>query len=159
MIRGRSTLGYVLEALLPYSEANIRLIYKPHQFFTELEKISEYKSRSLQNAFYSLKKRGLIEFNDGQPRLTPKGYQHLLLFKPKEIPGAHLMIVFDIPEKQRNKRYQLRNLIRELKFKQVQKSVWVTKYECREYLNAEVKQLNVGQYVKIFEAREIISSS
>lgn len=155
MIRGRSSIGYILEALLPYSDANLKLVYKPHQFFYELERISNYKKRSLQNAFYSMCKKYLIEIEGGFPRLTPKGYARLQVYKPEELQGSYLMIIFDIPESERNKRQKLRLLLRELKFKQVQKSVWITRYDCRNYLKMEVEALQIKEYVEIFESRPL----
>lgn len=155
MIRGRSSIGYILEALLPYSDANFKLLFKPHQFFKDLEKISNYKRRTIQNAFYELRKKGLIEFEGGIPRLTEKGFTRLQAYKPSKLKNAYFMIIFDIPESERNKRQKLRLLLRELKFVQVQKSVWITQYDIRDYLKAEVKDLQLDEYVKVFEARQL----
>lgn len=155
MIRGRSSIGFLLEALLPYSDANLKLAYKPSQFFRDLEKVSNYKKRSLQNAFYVLKKRGLVECEDGIPHLTAKGYAQLQLYKPEKLAGAYLMVIFDIPENDRNKRQKLRLLLRELRFVQTQKSVWMSEYECRDYLKAEIDDLKLGDYVKVFEAHQL----
>lgn len=156
MIRGRSSIGYILEALLPYSDANLKLIYKPHQFFSDLEQISNYKKRTLQNSFYKLKQQDLIEFEDGIPHLTTKGFVKLQLYKPVLIRNAYLMIIFDIPECERVKRQRLRVLLRELRFTQVQKSVWTSQYETRDYLKAQIKDLRIENYVKVFESHEII---
>jgi len=50
MKRSRSTkvlpntaLAYVLESLIPYSDANIKLAFKPHLFFNDLENIARQK--------------------------------------------------------------------------------------------------------------------
>lgn len=146
---------YILEALLPFTKANINLVFKPSRFFYELEQISKRKKRTLQNEFYKLKKRGLITFEDGTPRLTEKGYASLGLYKPAKLEGACLMVVFDIPECDRDKRRKLRLLLKELKFHQVQKSVWVSRYETRKYLRAEIRELNLQEHVKVFEAYEL----
>lgn len=150
-----STFLYILEALLPFTDANTKLIYKPHLFFRDLERISHYKKRSIQNAFYKLKKRGLIEVEGGTPRLTRKGFASLRIYKPEKLESAYLMVIFDIPESDRRKRQQLRTLLRELRFQQVQKSVWMTHYECRDYLRAEIQELQLEGCVRVLEAYEL----
>lgn len=87
--------------------------------------------------------------------MTEKGQASLQLYRPEKLQNAYLMVIFDIPESERGKRQQLRLLLRELRFRQVQKSVWVTQYECRKYLRAEVEDLSLNSYVKVFESRQI----
>ena len=65
------------------------------------------------------------------------------------------MVTFDIPEKLRYKRRNLRLLLRELSFKQVQKSVWVTDLDAKNYLQMNIKQEFLEPYVKIYEVSEI----
>ena len=155
MSNSKSAAAYLLEALLPYSDANLKLLYKPNQFFYELERRSNFKKRSLQNAFYKLKRDGMVEFIGSNPYLTEQGRAKLQLFKPEKLPGSCLMVIFDIPEDERNKRQQLRLLLKELRFTHVQHSVWVSEYDSREYLKAEIKDLQLQSYVKIFESHEL----
>ena len=65
------------------------------------------------------------------------------------------MVIFDIPEVNKYKRQQLRLLLKQLEFKQVQKSVWVSQKDSREYLNAEIKRLNLNKDVLLFECHSI----
>lgn len=153
--RNKSAAYYVITALVPYTEANLKLVFKPSLFFQELSKRSRYKERSLQNEYYRLKKDGLVEIENGRPHLTNAGIGMLQLYEPVELVGAGLMVVFDIPEAERNKRAALRALLRQLKFVQIQKSVWMTKYECREYLKAEILRLDLANCVQIFESQHL----
>lgn len=65
------------------------------------------------------------------------------------------MIVFDIAEADRRKRDHLRLLLKELSFRQVQKSVWITKFDHREYLQAEIKALGLEKEVQAYEANPL----
>lgn len=65
------------------------------------------------------------------------------------------MVIFDIPENERNLRDHLRLLLKELKFKKVQQSVWVCKYDFREYITAEIKENGLQKYVQVYESRKI----
>lgn len=153
-----SSTIYVLKALmLPYSGPNVKLVYRPEQFFNDLEKISKAKKRNLKTAFQRAIRNGLVNIGeDGIPRLTDKGWR-----KVKPLTAEHLardvslIVIFDIPEAERWKRSHLRSLLTELKFKQVQKSVWQSAYDHRELLREEVRAHGLRGYVKIYEAADL----
>jgi len=96
--------------------------------------------RQFSNAFYYLKRRGLIEIQKkrGQiyiflskegKRLAGK-YQinDLKIGKPKKWDKLWRILIFDIKEGSRMKREALRGKIKELGLYQLQKSVWVCPY-------------------------------
>ena len=157
MAKPNETTKYVLEAFLPYSKANLLLAFKPSLFFAELERKTGRKKRSLESAYYRSIKKGLIELDDHQaPRLTARGQKKIKLYKPTRLKfGAHLMIIFDIPENERYKRQRLRTLLKELSFRQIQKSVWETQYDHTEYLRSEIAEMNLQEYVRVYEAASI----
>ncbi len=155
-----SALKYLLEALIPYSEANLKLAFKPGLFFNDLENISKQKritKASYKNAYYKALRDGFIGLdNRSQPLVTKKGKEILQVFKPKILPkGACLMVVFDIPEAKRAQRTYLRIVLREFKFRQVQKSVWVSKYDSKEYLVDELSKQGISEYALLYEAAQI----
>ncbi len=57
----RSPLVYVLVALVPYTQPNLLLAFKPGLFFIELEKVSRYKQATLKAAYWRAQRQGLIE--------------------------------------------------------------------------------------------------
>jgi DNA-binding transcriptional regulator PaaX len=153
-----STIHYILAALIPYTEPNLKLAFKPSVFFNDLEKLDRLKNRrkAFRSAYYRSIQQKLVEIDgDGVPRLTRKGRLTIQRFKPQKLKRAQLMIVFDIPEVERRKRQHLRLLLRELAFTQVQKSVWTSVYDHREYLKAEIKDNSLEKYVEIFETQTI----
>lgn len=151
------TTRFVLEAFVPYAKADFLLNFKPSAFFNELEKKSGRKRRSLESAYYRLIKKGLIELDDKRiPRLTEKGRRKAMSYKPQRLKfGAHLIVIFDIPEEERRKRRRLRQLLQELSFRKVQQSVWETEYDHREYLRAEIAEMNLQEHVRVYEAAQI----
>lgn len=152
-----STLEYVLEGLLPYTEANIKLTFKPGLFFDDLEKISRAGRRTIRNAYYRAQRAGLVEL-DGQgiPRLTDKGQRRARPFVAQRLSRqARLMVIFDIPEEEAWKRKRLRAVLRELRFEPIQKSVWISQYDHRKLIAAEVKQYGLDKYVQIYEASKL----
>lgn len=126
------------------------------------------KKRKFQNAFYYLKKRGLIRMEKKNKQLyiflTKEGeweagrYQiNELYIKPqKRWDGKYRVIIFDIPEVNRIKREAFRGKLKELGFFPLQKSVWVYPYPCqteiellRKFFNLRKKNLRILEVEKI----------
>ncbi|MCE7936474.1 hypothetical protein DYH10_01610 [Candidatus Saccharibacteria bacterium CPR2] len=155
--RSKSALTYVLSALIPYTEANLKLAFVPSKFFYDLEKISKRKSKTIKNSYYQAIKRGLVELDrEGIPRLTNKGLQKAKIYKPKLLKeNVCLMVTFDIPESERWKRRRFRAVLREFRFSQAQKSVWISKYDFRTLLLSEIKELGLEDYIDVYEAHKL----
>lgn len=108
-----------------------------------------------------LRIKGYIETpKDGRKiflKLTDKGKQEVVLKKILEDDswdGKWRIVIFDIPEKHRHIRDTFRNQLREFQFKRLQKSVWVGKKNVTKELKDFVKQVDISDWVKIFEATE-----
>lgn len=155
----QSPTHYILKGLIPYTEANIKLSFKPNQFFDDLEKLDAIKAKkkSIKTSYYRAIKKGLVEFDDdGYPRLTSKGERKIKIFKPKKLAkDARILLTFDVPEEKKRKRERLRAVLREFKFKQVQKSVWETEYDVLKFLEAEIKDNQLENYINIYESIKI----
>lgn len=156
----RSTTHYVLSGLIPYTEANIKLAFKPTAFFNDLEKLNKHKIKrsTLCSSYYQAIKDGLVRINDtGIPRLTEEGLAQLRRYEPVKLKGAaSILVIFDIPEENRYQRQQFRTLLRELRFTQVQKSVWQSEHDILEYLLPEIKRLRLREYVQVYESARVI---
>lgn len=149
----RSALAFVLLGLVPYSRPNMLLAFRPNQFFNELEKISSYKRRTLEEAARRARAQGLIEQTKQQQlRLTELGKRRALPYVAQRLADdGQLMVVFDIPEEQSTARRQLRMLLKKWGFVQVQKSVWLTQYDYKESLQLAIDELGLENYVRLYE--------
>ena len=99
--------------------------------------------KEVSNAFYRLRREGclIIEEKNNQIyiSLSDKGRQkagwlqinHLEIKKPKKWDGTWRIVIFDIAHGNRIKREALRGFLKRLGFYQLQKSVWVHPYDCR----------------------------
>jgi DNA-binding transcriptional regulator PaaX len=146
---------------------------RSHGLWDELNrqmKIISAEERTVKDAFYYLKKKGLIagELRDGQLyiRLTPEGekeagrYQinRLKIRAQKQWDKKWRLLIFDIPEARRVKREALRGKLKELGFYPLQKSVWVIPFPCerevkllREFFNLKPKEIRVFETAKLEE--------
>lgn len=150
-VREKSALVFVLKALIPYSRPNLLLAFRPNQFFNELEKISRHKRATLEQAMRRAQKRGLVEVGPDMIRLTALGQKTVKPYVAKKLKNGHLMIIFDVPEAKSKNRAQLRWLLRKWRFKQIQKSVWLTQYDQVEPVKEAVNELGLRGNVRLYE--------
>lgn len=127
--RKRSALSYVIEGLIPFTDANMKLTFAPGKFFRELAETSATDAERLQRAYYRAKASGIVRYIDLHFAIAPEYLEKLRREAPEKLPdGQSMLVIYDIPEELFRKRRELRSLLRELEFTQVQKSAWQTSY-------------------------------
>ncbi len=119
------------------------------------------------NAMLSkLKKDDLIEKSKNKSKIiikiTEKGKKKINDIKKKNsiFPNNNyktaknnnfILFMFDIPEKERNKRKWIRSVLTRMEFKLIQKSVWLGKTKIpKEFLN-DLRKLGIIQFIEILE--------
>ncbi|MEK7549297.1 MAG: CRISPR-associated endonuclease Cas2 [Patescibacteria group bacterium] len=117
---------------------------------------------------YRLKKDGLVEKIAGGNNktflgITPEGkrkLKNLKIRKENALPNyfysaspgeKFVIIIFDIPENERKKRNWLREVLKNLGFKFIQKSVWLGKIKIPKEFVEDLRKLNLIEFVEIFE--------
>jgi len=147
---------YLLKALLPYSRQNVLLNYKPHQFFRDLARASQYSEATLKTTFYRARESGYITDSGSHPRLTKLGHQKLQPFVAEKLgKNGRLMVIFDVPQSRDHLRRRFRVVLRELEFTQVQQSVWMTSYDHRAYVREAARELGLQDCVQLYEAARL----
>lgn len=82
--------------------------------------------------------------------------QSLLELKQKsEWMGKWFLVIFDVPEIERNKRYYLREFLKEIGFYQYQQSVYVFPYECEKEVVLIKKIIEGGKYLSYIIADKV----
>ena len=114
-----------------------------------------------------LKKKGYITFEGSgehrRVRITDAGRRYFeakrvaLLYRPQKRrwDGYWRVVVFDIPEKLRKVRTLLRDELREVGFKMLQGSVWISPDECEEYIKLLKADRRIGKYLIYFKTKDI----
>jgi|SRR3989344_2288745 len=115
-----------------------------HRMTHEFRKRGGYNEKSIRGTFYRLQREGcFITRRRGRQiyiSLTEKGRKkagrfqidHLTIKKPKKWDRKWRVIVFDISEKHRRAREALRGFFKRLNLYPLQKSVWISPYDCRD---------------------------
>lgn len=149
-----SVLKEVLKAFIPYSRNNLMLSYSPNKFFTELEAKTGSSKRTISSTLSRAKRDNLIFEQDNMIGLTWRG-KIKAAYKPTiKNPNGLTLVIFDIPEEQKQDRYLLRCYLKMMNFKLIQKSVWGSEYEASNELKEVLSELNLRKFVVVFDAKQ-----
>lgn len=153
-----------IAATSPYFLINLaRVIIKDKKY--NKNKINERNlSRSLKrlekNRFFILRQASgkfYIKLSEkGEKIVQQIKFDNLKITVPKKWDKQWRIIIFDIPEKGKKRaRDALRIKLREWKFYQLQKSVWVCPYPCEEEIQVLCDIFKIGDFVNIITANKI----
>ena len=130
------------------------LIPRVLNYFFELDIPSSSRQKEIiASAASRLNKRGLLKFQEGHYSLTEPGEKLLKhwqmanykILRPKRWDGKWRVIIFDIPEKKRAVRTEVRQILSEAGFQRLQDSVWVFPYDCEDVIGLMKTNLGVGK--------------
>ena len=107
------------------------------------------KSKNGKNVLVAItnKGRSLLKkiINDKHKLLSPDVYKNNLSKSDSVI-----IVAFDIPEKLRSRRSQIRKVLKSLDFRMIQKSVWIGKKKLPQEFMEDIRGLKLLPYVEIF---------
>jgi len=124
----------------------------------EFKKIDRKYLSQLIQEFYRDRLVDMIDTSDEETQIviTEHGKLHAMRFKiddmkflpPKYWDGKWRIVVFDIPEKMRKARNELRHKLKNLGFYELQKSVLVFPYDCKSEVDFLVEFFRARPYVR-----------
>lgn len=121
----------------------------------------KFDEKKLKPRIKNLLKRKLVAIKeeDGQMvvKLTEKGKTLLLRYdldrmkikKPSSWDGKWRLVIFDIPNEQKQARELFREKLKQLEFYPLQKSVFLTPFPCFSEIEFLRQVLGVGEYVRV----------
>ncbi len=112
--------------------------------------------KNFNQSIYRLKRKGLLVVGENGIEIVydkvRKNLKYKLLnIKPKG--DSKVLVLFDIPEKERKTRNWLRNQIKDWDFKMIQKSVWLGKGPLPKEFYDHVKFLGIEKDIKVFNVQ------
>jgi len=132
-----------------------------------LKSLRRFSQRQLYLAIYRLKRKKLIreieQKGDTIFQLTSQGQkaaQQLSVWFAMPQPVSHWdkkwrLVIFDIPEKKKVARDVFREKLKLWGFYQLQKSVWIWPYPCRQTVEGFAEALGISPYVQVAEVNYI----
>lgn len=159
------------ELLLTLCDASAGLILamdRYRQYRVPIKKYFRERSIDRENfrqKIYYLKRMGLIRtFVEGKEKyleLTKKGLQEIAWdnigkqSREGKWDGLFRIVMFDIPEEKRHTRDIIRQKLEEIGFIQVQKSIFIYPFECKEEIDAICYFCSAKEYLKYMIANVI----
>jgi len=139
-------------------------IQREHDRIAAREDLERQAKQRYRNLIYKLKMAGLIKEDIKKDKkffiLTLKGKEKLSKLKNERLPEIayvkeagtkFVIVIFDIPEKEKKKRDWLRAVLKQLGLKMLQKSVFVGKIKIPKEFLDDLLKLRLLDYVEIFE--------
>jgi len=159
----KEALLSIFDLMTPFFQASYMYRQSVNKY---LEKRSIDRSQFLDKIRYWQRKGYITSFVENKERyieLTKKGLKvlketdigRIKIKKPKNWDGKWRIVIFDIPESQRDSRDILRAKLKQMGFLQVQKSVYVFPFECTQEIHELVNRLYIKKSV-IISIAEII---
>ena len=121
----------------------------------------------VNSMFGRLENQGLIKLasRDGKKfaRLTAKGQQTLDRYRLRTLQFRHRsrwngqwhLVIFDIKEWKRRERDQLRRELVTFGFQRLQNSVWITPWDCQEFVTLLKTSFGLGRQVLYIVAKQV----
>jgi|CryGeyStandDraft_7_1057128.scaffolds.fasta_scaffold101909_1 CRISPR-associated endonuclease Cas2 len=138
------------------------------KLFTQKDKrLRRYKSQSVRNALYRLRKQKLVSIGEEKGmtvvKITEKGKTRVLKYQIEnlKIPRPDIwdqkwrLVIFDIPVNRKLAREILREKLKNLGFYKLQKSVWLYPYPCEKEIDFIKEVYEIGDYVQLVVAEKI----
>ena len=128
----------------------------------------KYKNKDFYNAFYQLWRDGSLDINrenrqirislnkKGRERANWYQIDSLEIKRPKTWDKKWRVVIFDISQLHAVKREAFRGKLQELGFRQLQKSVWVHPFDCRDEIELLRDFFGLGKKdIRLITAQEI----
>ncbi len=121
----------------------------------------------MKRAIQTLEKKKLINIYEkdgeeimeitegGNKRVLKYKFEEMKIIKPKKWDGHWHIISFDIPEKYKRGRDALSRKLKEIGLYPLQKSVFISPFECREQVDFIGEVFNIRKFIHYFVAKEI----
>lgn len=163
MYRKTSISDLVLVALEKTVDGYVRLedfLYNTHIYAKGYDR--PLKKASFAQALRRLREKGLVELIDEKEiliKLTDEGRARALWEKVSQLSniwdGKWRIVAFDIPETHYLTRDLFRRRLKDFQFKQLQKSVWVSKLNCTDLFRKYINELGISKWVSVLEADNV----
>ncbi len=146
---------------------NLAIALRPFLHKANLDEQREWRRAQVERALERLRSRRLIRYVEkgkrtyieitelGKRRLREFDFDALRLTRPKRWDGKWRLVIFDVPEKKKRERHALRKKLSDLGFHQLQKSVWVYPFDCRDEIDFVCNFLDVDHWVHYLETASL----
>ncbi len=145
-----ATAGLVSVALLaPNALQMLKMFDLDKKFLkNKVTAINNSRKRLINNGLVTYSQNGLLLLtNEGQKFLNKIEKNNFKITKPKKWDKKWRIIIFDIKERNKQIRDQIREKLNLIGFIKLQNSVWVFPYDCEDFINLLKADFSMGREV------------
>ncbi len=123
-----------------------------HQLYEEFQQRANKKK--IYDTVFRLSTQGVVTLQND--RYSVSDDANILMHTiAKERDGVWKMVIFDIPEKQRQVRNILRAKLISLGFKKWQNSIWISPYTLAAEIETELNELAAQYFIRLIKTKDI----
>lgn len=120
-------------------------------------------NKGFQRLLKQLKNKNVIILGGEKIKLTKKG-RHLLkeiqlqrieIPRPEEWDGMWYLVAYDVPDTQKKERDWFRQTLERMEFYQIQESLWVHPFECRQEIAVISQNLGISPHVIVMNTDKL----
>lgn len=161
---GATTVNAFFNPTYSYERINYKKLWNQLEPETTSTKIKELKPRTISTTLQRLQKQGLVVRENRNWSLTKDGEKFIKSFfdlrlkygkhKLPEKDGISRIVIFDIPEKERDKRDWIRGELLYHQYEPLQKSVWIGYCPLLPQLIENIDHMGLSKYIHIFSVKD-----
>lgn len=133
----------------------IKILKKIAKETTSLIKLSNNENRNISRVINRLEERGLINLGGDIVELTLEGQkilnrieaEDIKIVKPEKWDQIWHIVAYDIPEDFKKERDYFRQKLKEFGFVNLQESMWLFPYNCKEEIAIFTQSINISPFV------------
>lgn len=163
---GTLLVGSILMPGLSMAGGAIIKAKRKHDFLESQKAFRKFNLKLLKRNINRLKTQKIVEIveKDGQQiiKLTKKGKTKYLKFRLEELSlkgrawdGKWRVVMYDINKYKKSNQNSFRWLLKQIRFLQLQKSVYLTPYPCQEEVNYLREYFNLSSEVLYLEVNKL----
>jgi hypothetical protein len=128
--------------------------YRKYKDAKEFAKLIYYLKRKNYIKVENLRgRKGVVLTKEGLSKAVKASFK--IEGKKKRKDGKWIMLIFDMPSKNKKLRNLMRSILCNLGYKMLQQSVWITPYDVSDKTESYLQFYSLDKYVKIFLIEEI----
>ena len=144
-------LGKVLKEIVDWYEGgDARTRYRIRKKFAELRRKRLIETRELPDG-----SAVLVLSEKGERRVLRYKFEELGIQPQKRWDGVWRFAIFDLPKRFKQERELWRGKLKAFGFHQLQRSVWLYPYPCRNEMDFAAEYLGISSYVRMLEVKDV----
>ncbi|MBU1091836.1 hypothetical protein KKA27_03175 [Patescibacteria group bacterium] len=163
ILKGLAIGGFIVACFVAPNFAQVAKLFNtegPRDKKRLLRAFNNLNKHRLVKISYNKKGEQIIKITeDGKKRILKYEYQDLKIDIPKKWDKIWRLVIFDIPEVHKKARDAMTFKLQDMGFYPLQKSVFITPYDCKDKLDFICEYFDISEFVNYFVIKKVEEDS